>query len=430
MSRPISIPFLLSLALLALGPLTNVASRAADSTPQTAPPATPATPGTPAPTLTDEEKAITAAAENASNTLDQLRADIRGGKTEATDTALASVDTQLDAILGALPTADARERINDAKKHLVTAAVAGDVLPDLAPIGAALDGLVEVMPVEHARRHLDQTRLKLVANDKAGADASLDATLQALRITEVDLPVNVTRQALADAQKALAANDTATADRTLAQAQDSLVYLSVVTRQSLFRAKAMLWRALLDFRKSDTAQAQTDLATAIWYLNTASHDPEKATREAAVHLLPQAEQFQSALADDSDTAAQLVRLWMHTKALADRSVQYMVAGWKRYSAPNAYKASLIEANLHLTNARINRFMEADPIQARQELDAAQQFLNQAALQAQQHPAPNADPGKFPDLQKALAGIMADPINSGLPAYNDLGDKLETLIEAM
>ncbi len=438
MPNPKLKPVILALALVALGPLTNASAPAADSgektaatpqaTPQAMPPTTPPTPPQTAIT-SDEEAAIATAGVKALRYLSQIRANVHNGTIQEVDANLGKVETLLETIQAAVPTSGVRDRIWIAKKHLEYES-AMEVLPDLTPIYASLDELAHFMPVDEARKHIDQAKEQLTADDKAKAHAALDVADATLQFTEVDLPLSVTRRLLGEAKKSLAANDADRADQALKSAEDSLVYLSVAIQQPLFRAKAMLWRAVLDFEAGNVSLAQTDLEAAIADLDTATQSDQKATREAASAALPQAKQFLATLESGNDIGARLRGLVGRTQALADRSVQYVATGWARYRAPSPYKADLIEARLHVEYARIDRFTGHDLSQAKQELGTAAQLLGQAADQARQAKARDEDQDQIAGLQKAATGLAAATTLSGAAKYYDIETPLDALIGAL
>jgi len=59
-----------------------------------------------------------------------------------------------------------------------------EVLPDLIPIYTSLDELVDIIPTDMAKKHLDQVKSHLKSGVKEKARVSLDATATALQYTE------------------------------------------------------------------------------------------------------------------------------------------------------------------------------------------------------------------------------------------------------
>jgi hypothetical protein len=328
-----------------------------------------------------------------------------------------------------LPTTKVKDRIWVAKKHMEYEDTQ-EVLPDLIPIYTSLDELIDVMPTDTAKQHLDEAQDQLKSGDKEKAKQALEATSGALQYTEVDLPVGTTRQLVAQARADLKQEKPADADEALKAAEDSVVYLSVALQQPLFRAKMLLWQTLLDMRAGDTDAASSALQDAITYLTAASRSDDKATRDAAAEILAQARQLREDLEGGTDIAAGLRHLWEHTEALADRSVEYLADGWARYRAGSSLKSELIEAKLHLANARIDLFTGHEPARAADELRVARQFLDQAAETLQQQQSDAAYRQRIADLQQAVDQLSSDPAAGKEARYAGLQQQLHDMIRSM
>ena len=88
--------------------------------------------------------------------------------------------------------AKVKDRIWVAKKHMEYEDTQ-EVLPNLIPIYASLNDLVDVMPVEAATTYLDEAKEHHKWGDKEKAREALEATDAALQYAEVDLPPSTTR---------------------------------------------------------------------------------------------------------------------------------------------------------------------------------------------------------------------------------------------
>jgi hypothetical protein len=385
---------------------------------------------TPERTITpDEEAVISSAGVKVLRHITQARSDIRDKDLEGAAAELDQAQKLLDIIQASVPTARIKDRIWVAKKHLEYADTQ-DVLPELIPIYTSLDEIVEVMPTESAKQHLDEARQHLESGDKGKASQALDATAGALRYTEVDLPLSNTRRLVSKAVEALKQGSATDADAALKTADESVVYLSVALQQPLFKARTLLWQTVRKLQAGDHEAAQADLKAAIAELEMAAKSRDKRTREAAEQILAQAGQLQQDLDGGSDISAGLQRLWQHTEALADRSVEHLSAGWARYRSENTVKSDLIDARLHLADARIDLFTGNEPAGAAEELRLAGQYLSKAAAAAKQQ-YPDGDVQKqIVEVRKALSELSSHPAASREPRYAALQQQLHDMISTL
>jgi hypothetical protein len=385
---------------------------------------------TPSRSLSPREDAIiSAAGVKVLRHIAQARGDIHGKDTEGAKTELDRAEQLLDIIQEALPTTKVKDRIWVAKKHMEYEDTQ-EVLPELIPIYASLDDLVDIMPVDTAKKHIDDAREHLKSGDKENARLALEATDAALQYTEVDLPLNTTRQFVVEAKADLSKDNAHDADRALKSAEDSVVYLSFAVEQPLFAAKALLWQAALDLEAGQNDLAKADLRDAIGYLETANASDQKPTQEAASRLLEQARQLQQDLDAGRDIGARLRRLWERTHALADRSLEYLAADWARYRAESPIKSDLIEAKLHVANARIDRFTGNEADQAAEELNAAGRFLDQAAEQTTTQQTKDGYHERIAKVQEAVKELEASPDAATASKYTAIEEALRGMIRSL
>jgi hypothetical protein len=376
-----------------------------------------------------EEAIISAAGVKVLRHIAQARGNIHGKDTQAAKAELDRAEKLLDIIQAAVPTTQVKDRIWVAKKHMEYEDTQ-EVLPDLIPIYASLNDLVDVMPVEAATTHLDEAKEHLKSGDKEKAREALEATDAALQYTEVDLPLSTTRRWVVEAKADLSKENPDDADKALKSAEDSVVYLSVAVEQPLFAAKALLWQTALDLEAGQNDLAKADLRGAIGYLETASQSDQKPTQEAARPLLEQARELQQDLDAGRDIGARLRHLWERTHALADRSMEYLAAGWARYRAESPVKSDLIEAKLHLANARIDLFTGHEAGEARDELNAAARFLDQAAGQAKTHQVKDSYQERIAKVQKAVNELKSGPVDAKEGTFAGLEQALGSMIRSL
>jgi YfdX protein len=383
---------------------------------------------TPEKTLTPREEAIiSSAGAKVLRHIAQARADIHNMDTDAVKAELDKADKLLDIINEALPASSVKDRIWVAKKHLEYEDTQ-QVLPDLIPIYSSLDELMDVMPVKAAKAQLDKARKNLEEGDKAGARKALEETDASLQYTEIDLPLSTTRHLVAQARIDVSGKKFDDADKALKAAEDSVVFSSVGIEQPLFAARAALTQSVVDLDAGNNELAKADLQTAIGYLKSAEKSPDAATREAAGDLHGEAQQLLTDMQGGASVSGRLHRLLERTQAYADRAVEYLATGWQRYRAEgHPFKSDLIEARLHLADARIDMFTGRETARAKEELDAANRFLDQAGRSAAKRTADKDYRQPIGDLQQAVKTLGADPASGGVDQYAALQRQLDDLI---
>ena len=376
-----------------------------------------------------EESVISSAGAKVLRHIAEARADIHNKDIESAKTNLGQAEKLLDIIQASVPTTKIKDQIWVAKKHLEYEDTQ-EVLPDLIPIYASMDELVDTMPVEAAKKHLDQAKEQLKSGDNVKASKSLEATAAALQYTEIDLPLGTTRQLVSRAKTALDKGNPEDAAKALKSAEDNVVFLSAAIEQPMFTAKALLWQTVLDLEAANTDLAKADLKGAIGYLEIATHSDNKSTRDAAGQILAQAREYQKDLDSGVDIGARVRRLWEHAQALAERDVEYLSTGWSRYRAESPLKSDLIEARLHLANARIDLFTGHESDKARNELESARRLLDQAGEEASKQQTENSNKEQIADFQKSLSELGTDPASASESNYASLQQQLGSMIQSL
>ena len=376
-----------------------------------------------------EEAVISSAGAKVLRHIAQARADIHDKKNTSALDELDQADKLLNIIKAALPTTVVKDRIWIAKKHLEYEDSL-KVLPDLIPITVSLNELIEVMPVENARQHLAQAKKHLKSGDKQKANEALDETDAALQYNEVDLPLNSTRKLVMEARQSLKDKQPDMANKALMAAENSVIYMSFVVEQPLFAAKSALWQTVIDLETGQADAAKADLKFAVKSLEQASHSKDKATQLAAQDLLKQARQFQGELDNNINISAKVKRLWEHSKAFTDRSMEYLVAGWERYRAETPFKADLIEAKLHLANARIDLFTGHETQAARNELASSLAYLDKAAVKTKIDRKYKNFTRDIGTVQNELKKLNKNPSSTQQAQYYLLEGKINNMIRVL
>lgn len=364
--KPVTIAVLA--AILSTGPIVNTAEAAIKEQVSVSPVKTIS--------IQDEQK-ISSAATKVLRHIAQARADLKNKDADAAKTQLNKAETLLKIIEAAMPVNQIKDRIWIAKKHLEYED-SQDVIPDLVPIYSSLDELVDLMPVDVAKQHVDTAKEHLKQNNKQKAIKELDETDAALVYTEVDLPLSITRQRVASAKMEISKGNLDHAEKALKSAEESVSFISVHMEEPLVVAKSSLWSAIRNYSVNAFDKAKADLNSAIRYLETAAQSTDKITHTEAAKLAKEARELEDKMeAQSTETAKQLNHLWQHTTALSERSMEYMSAGWSSLRAKSKIKTDLIDARLHVANARIDRFTDNNVREAKTELDNALSFLGNA-----------------------------------------------------
>lgn len=338
---------------------------------------------TPGRQITPQDEAVmSSAAVKVLRHIADARGELQGDKPDI-DKAKVELDQSeklLDIIQESLPTTNIKDRIWVAKKHLEYEN-SREVLPDLVPIYASLDELIDYMPTTKTKAHLDQAKQALEKGDKSKAKEQLQAMDDALLYVEADLPLSSTRHLVAQAKADLAKSDVKAANQALRAAEDNVLFISVSFQSPIAQAKAELWKASQDYALDDKESAKTDLNSAVTYLEQAARGGDKVTREAAEKLLTDVRDLHQLIeTGDKGFGSKLESAWLRSKALTERSAEYISTGWQRLRAEGAGKQDLIEAKLQLAYARIDHVISKDNAAAKVDLAEAQGYLNAAAGQ--------------------------------------------------
>jgi plasmid stabilization system protein ParE len=185
----------------------------------------------------------------------------------------------------------------------------------------------------------------------------------------------------------------------------------------------------MDAGNDDLAKA--DFQNAIDYLHAAKQSGDDTTREAAKQLLQEAQPLMADLEHGTTVSAGFHRLLERVQAYTDRSVEYLATGWERYRAEgHPFKSDLIEAKLHLTNARIDLFTGQETDMARKELGKADKLLGQAAKAAGADTATGDYQQKIEKLRGGVDTLSARPDSGGPSQYTALEQQLDDMISVL
>ena len=330
-----------------------------------------------------DEALISASAGKVMHHIALARDAIRGKDGEQAKQELRQADTLLDIIQATLPTTLVKDRIWTADNKLQYEN-SEEVTPNGVPISASLDAQVGFDMVK-----LTKARAKLQGKDKDKDKDNKDKPAMepeagdaVLYYEEVDLPLHATRHFVAGARMALGKNRLDEADRALDAAQDSIDFTSVTLPEPLLSARINLERAHSHFSAGRVADAKADVGRAITQLDQARKDGDPDIKADVEQLLKDAQSLQGRLDQNGPTlGAEMKSLWHHTKALADRTLEYSSVGWSKLRNHSPLRGDLIEAKRFVAYADIEANVADNPPKARQDLEQARTWLDKAAQDA-------------------------------------------------
>lgn len=280
---------------------------------------------------------------------------------------LQSAERTLDHIRDQLCRTATRERAPSGGR-LSDASEAGLALPDLIPIRTSFEAL--------GREHSDPAD----PADSGGQEASRARDGDdALLYVEADLSRSGMRQGIRRAKAALADGDLDAADQALAAAEDDVVVVSIGIEAPLILARDAVQSALRDQTNGDVDSAKAELGESLGYLQKASEGADPVTRDSAAALTPQIRALLGRLGrGDAATTERLEWISQRVQVLSERSAERIGTGWQRMPSGHESTKDLIEAKLHLGDARIDHFYGHDDAAAEAELKAARAYLSVAA----------------------------------------------------
>jgi hypothetical protein len=375
-----------------------------------------------------EGRVLSSAAAKVLRHIVEARTAIRNKQVASAKSELHQAQTLLSIIETGLPTTEVKDRIWVAKQHLEYKN-SEEVVPDLIPIYSTLDALVDVMPVKEAQAHLEKAKAHLQKGEKDKAKAELEATDEALVYTEIDLPLAGTRQRVSEALADLAKGDSQKAEKALQAAENNVVFLSVGVDEPILSAQSLIWAASQHYGAGDKKLARSEIQQAIAFLKTAKKSPDKVTRTEARNLLGEAKALEAKMEGDSDLTRDLKHLWHRTRALADRSVEYMGTGWAKWRSHSPLKSDLIEAKYQLSVARIEQFVANDAGAARQHVKAAEEYLEKAGQEADEYATDEVYKDQIKGLEQAVDRFKAVKDANGLE-YTKLNTELRQMIQSL
>lgn len=350
------------------------------------------------------------------------RKDPKGAEQE-----LNQAEKLLDIIEAAVPATLVKDRIKMDKKGLEYED-SRTVQPDLIPVFSSLEEVADFMPLKTAKAgRAEPSQASKPGPKAAKAEERTDATLSYM---EVNLPLHATRHWVNAAKGYLAEGKADEADKSLKAVEEGVVYISVSVEQPLFVARSLMEQAVIDLNAGKKALSRDELQAAIVQMEQAEKSPDPYTREGAQILLKEARTLQADIRAGKDVSARMRGLWQHSKAYAERAVEYLRTSWTRMRNVSPFREKLIEAKRFLSDAEIDQFIGREPAKAQQDLQKALGYLDEAASQAQTYYTDPLYKREIAELQKSVRAIMGDPAMAGQQKFEAAMEELAHMIRSL
>ncbi len=380
--------------------------------------------------LSQEDVSIERAAVDIHGRIVQARADINHNNPDGAWRELDAAETLIGTMKESLSTAIPRGLIGIAMKHLEFEPPS-KVMGDLPPIYASLDRIAVFLPIDGAKLHIDRAREYLGKDDKKRAAKELSLARGALVSIEVELPLFKVAKFISKARYDLIGRETGKADKALwmAEVQARGIYLMI--ESPLHLAKKKFWQASRAYSEGRTAEARTYLEQGRVYLEEEAKKGRASQRQAVSELSLEASDLEKRIPASGNVAATgLKSLWERSKALAERSAEYLAAGIAEEETTLKGEDNLIEAKLHVAYAETYQVTAGEPGKAADELGRADACLRKA-LQGELVDKANAE--KINELDKEVLGIKADTAEKDSAVrdrYESIKGRLSELIHEL
>jgi|GEM_PF-601325 len=362
--------------------------------------------------------------------LAQARADIRRKALAQARHELEESANLTTTIRDNLSTAMARNLIEVTLRHLEYKS-AHETLNDLAAIYTSLDAIDTSIPTEAARRHLDRARGHLEKDEKQAAEQELILADRSLVTMDVELPLLNVDQYIFKARESLEREDVKQADEALNLAEQQLQNLFAGVAAPLSLAKTNFWLAFRSYSAARLSDARNYLDLAKVYLQRAAKTANKKEGNNLEKLSREMSGLEGKL-NVRDTGAEMLlrSIWERSKALAERSAEYLAASWQEAETALAGDNDLIEARLHVAYAETYQLTAREPSKAVEELGMAHSRL----VKAMHDPlAGTADKAKMKKLDTDILSLKELPENRDVTVsdrYESIKNRLSDLLRSM
>jgi len=358
----------------------------------------------------------------------EARAAIHAGNPASAERDLYKALTLIANIKAMRPTTCIADHTWVAEKHL-DYEEPDEVALDLIPIEVCLADLEDVVRVQSAQRHLEETRGHLKRGDAEAARQAIQRLRESLAQTEIDLPLNSTEQHIRMALASLSEDTPTEAEAALKKAEAGVRFVSLGPSTPLAKARRALWQATENHAAGHHKAVQADLVRALIWLDRVKTGTDANVDREAERLRVEINELIQREAYKKPGAAQILAgYWHRAVGLMQHEAEKLYHQWHSQENEDHLFRLLTDAKLHLFYAEHGLFNSADAEDARQELDAAATYLRAAAQQA-------TSPRKtriaaLEEKVVALGPLAARPDETARSRYDQTLAELRQMIEGM
>lgn len=378
--------------------------------------------------MPQEEAVIARTAVVVQRHIAQARADIRSKSLKNAGYEVAEAARLMRTMRDNLSSSMAKNLITIARKHLEYEP-AKRVLRDLPPIYASLDEIEDYLPTDKARRHIDQAGKYLEKGDKEGADKELALADRRLVSIAVEIPVIKAEKYVIEAKKYLAEREPGKADAALAVAEQKTQAIYPGLENPLHQADRNLWQATKSYSAGKMVEAKTYIDQAKIYLEKASKTGNAKGKVEAAKLSGEMAALEMKIDKGAKESESVLKsVWERSKALAERTAEYLSAGYEREETTLSDENDLIEAKLHVSYAETYQVTTGEPDKAVKEINEALSYLKKGMHNKL---ADRATILKISKEEKELNDLKAKPEKNGADVeerYESIKSALSRLIQ--
>ena len=155
-------------------------------------------------------------------------------------------------------------------------------------------------------------------------------------------------------------------------------FVSVSVYSPLVGAKKSLYQATKQYTAGKLDEARASLRKAKGYLEETAKSGDAKIRAEAKKLVKGIAALEDKIGKGGEeTGSHIKNLWDKVKALSERSVEGVAAGWQKLRAESKAKTDLIDAKLHIAYAKINQSTTGVTEQTKGEIEVAESYTQKA-----------------------------------------------------
>jgi len=311
----------------------------------------------------------------------KARGDIHENNLNDAAEALNRASVGIKFIRESSPAARVRDYVWVARRHLPFEDTE-KIMKDFVAIHAALKDMERTRFVQNAEEYIDRATISLEKKDRDKAKTELELADKALLYSELNPPLSITEDFITSAQGFLKQGLPEKADLDLKNAEDQLQFMVTDLYSPLPQARKSIWSSSRHFADREYSTAKKDLERAEVFLKKAMRSGDVKTRQQAGKLLRDLTVLKDRVEKGGKTGeAHIKSLWERTRALAERDAEYMTLAAGKIETIGGVKKDIINARMHILNAKAYQLTEGNVRRARREMEEAEKYLDNAMAKA-------------------------------------------------